>query len=197
MTFNTFSRTISNMIESASSSAQILIQMQTHIKQLEEQHQQQNLKINKSDQFDRTKKKLRQWLVQMNIHMSAQSYQLETEENKVMLVISYLTDKTADWVQSYINKKFHLKDLEKNEKDEIFNNYDKFMNKITAVFKSVNFKKETEWKLKHLKQKELMFIYATDFRQIISILNWNDKAYMLLFYQKLKDEVKNELVKIE
>ena len=37
----------------------------------------------------------------------------------------------------------------------------------------------------------------TDFRQIISILNWNDEAYVLLFYWELKDEVKNELAKIE
>ena len=57
---NTLSETISNMTESASSSAQILIQMQTCIKQLKEQHQQQNLKIDKSDQFNETKKKLRQ-----------------------------------------------------------------------------------------------------------------------------------------
>ena len=60
MIFNTFSKTVSNVTKSASSSAQILIQMQTHIEQLEEQHQQQNLKIEKSDQFNKTKKKLRQ-----------------------------------------------------------------------------------------------------------------------------------------
>ena len=60
MTFNTFNKTVFNMTESASSSAQILTQMQTHIEQLEEQHQQQNLKIDKSNQFDETKKKLRQ-----------------------------------------------------------------------------------------------------------------------------------------
>ena len=60
MTFNIFSRTAFNMMRSASSSAQILTQMQTHIEQLEEQHQQQNLKIDKSDQFNETKKKLRQ-----------------------------------------------------------------------------------------------------------------------------------------
>ena len=41
-------------------SAKILIQMQAHIKQLESQHQQQNLKIEKSDQFDEIKEKLRQ-----------------------------------------------------------------------------------------------------------------------------------------
>ena len=48
------------MKELTSSSAQILIQMQACIEQLEEQHQQQNLKIDKSNQFDRTKEKLRQ-----------------------------------------------------------------------------------------------------------------------------------------
>ena len=60
MTSNIFSETASNVTESASSPAQILTQMQTCIEQLEEQCQQQNLKIDKSDQFDRTKKKLRQ-----------------------------------------------------------------------------------------------------------------------------------------
>ena len=60
MIFNTFSETAFNVIKSASSSAQILTQMQTCIKQLEEQHQQQNLKIDKSDQFDEMKEKLKQ-----------------------------------------------------------------------------------------------------------------------------------------
>ena len=60
MTFNIFNETVFNMTELTSSSAQILIQMQIHIEQLEKQHQQQNLKINKSDQFNEIKKKLRQ-----------------------------------------------------------------------------------------------------------------------------------------
>ena len=119
MTSNTFSETAFNVMRSASSSAQILTQMQTCIKQLEEQCQQQNLKIDKSDQFDRTKKKLRQWLVQMNVHMSAQFYQLEMKENKVMLAISYLIDKAADWIQFYINRKFHSEDLKDEVKNEL------------------------------------------------------------------------------
>src|SRR5436190_1480235 len=106
----------------------------------------------------------------MNVHMSAQFYQLETERNKVMLAISYLTDKTADWIQFYINRKFHSEDL-KNEKNKMFSNYNKFVNKITAVFEPVNFKREAKQKLKHLKQKESAFIYTTDFRQITSILD--------------------------
>ena len=56
MISNIFSKTVSNMTELTSSSAQILTQMQACIEQLEEQHQQQNLKIDKSDQFNRTKK---------------------------------------------------------------------------------------------------------------------------------------------
>src|SRR5436190_16330970 len=106
----------------------------------------------------------------MNVHMSAQFYQLETERNKVMLAISYLTDKTADWIQFYINRKFHSENL-KDEKNKMFSNYNKFVNKITAVFESMNFKKKIEQKFKHLKQKKLIFIYMTDFRQIISVLD--------------------------
>ena len=79
----------------------------------------------------------------MNVHMSAQFYQLEMKENKVMLAISYLTDKTADWIQLYINEKFHSEDL-KDEKNEIFSNYNKFMNKIITIFESINYKKKTK-----------------------------------------------------
>ena len=86
----------------------------------------------------------------MNMHMSVQSYQLEIEKDKIMLIISYLTDKAANWIQLYINEKFHFEDS-KNKKNEIFDNYDKFVNKITAAFESVNFKRKIKQKLKHLK----------------------------------------------
>ena len=52
----------------------------------------------------------------------------------------------------------------KNNENMSMNNYDKFMNKITAAFESVNLKRETEWKFEYLKQKESVFIYMTDFR---------------------------------
>ena len=106
----------------------------------------------------------------MNVHMSAQFYQLGMKGDKVMLAISYLTDKTADWIQLYINEKFHFKNL-KDEKNEIFSDYDKFMNKIIVTFESVNLKRKVEWKLEHLKQKELMSTYTADFKQIASVLN--------------------------
>ena len=60
MIFNNSSDIAFNVAELSSNSVQILIQMQTHIEQLEEQHQQQQLKTEKSDQFNEIKEKLRQ-----------------------------------------------------------------------------------------------------------------------------------------
>ena len=60
MISNNFSDSAFNAAESANNSAQILAQFQACIKQLEEQHYQQNLKIEKSDQFDEIKEKLQQ-----------------------------------------------------------------------------------------------------------------------------------------
>ena len=167
--------------------------MQSCIKQLKEQHQQQQLKTEKSNQFNRIKEKLRQWLTQMNVHFNAQFYQFEMKDDKVMLVISYLTDKTVNWIQSYINKKFHSE----KKKNEMFSNYKKFVKKIIAVFELINSKKETEHKLEHLKQKKSASNYTAKFRQIASVLNWNNEAYVSLFYQELKNRVKNKLTKIE
>ena len=89
--------------------------------------------------------------------------------------------------------KFHFDDKE----DKMFSSYSKLMNKIMTAFESVNSKREIKYKLEHLKQKKFVSDYAADFRQIIFILDWNDEAYVSLFYQELKNEVKNELVKIE
>ena len=60
MTFNNSSDITFNIAELSSNSAQILTQMQSCIKQLEEQHQQQQLKTEKSDQFDKIKEKFKQ-----------------------------------------------------------------------------------------------------------------------------------------
>ena len=59
MTLNNFNDITFNVAELSSNSAQILTQMQSHIKQLEKQYQQQQLKTEKSDQFNKIKKKLR------------------------------------------------------------------------------------------------------------------------------------------
>ena len=129
----------------------------------------------------------------MNMHLSTQFYQLEMKNDKVMLAVSYLTDKATDWIQSYINKKFHS---EKKE-NEMFSSYEKFVEKIIAVFESVNSKRETEHKLKHLKQKESASNYAAKFRQIVSVLDWDNEMYVSLFYWELKDRIKNKLTKIK
>ena len=60
MTFNNSSNITFNVAESSSNSAQILTQMQLRIEQLRKQYQQQQLKIEKSNQFNEIKKKLRQ-----------------------------------------------------------------------------------------------------------------------------------------
>jgi len=116
----------------------------------------------------------------MNVYLSAQFYQLKMKDDKVMLVISYLTDKAVNWIQSYINKKFHSEN--DDEENKIFSSYKKFVRKITAVFESINLKREVKHKLKYLKQKESVLNYATEFRQIISVLNWDNKVYISLFY---------------
>src|SRR5436190_1972514 len=99
MTLNNSSDITFNVAESSSNSAQILIQMQSHIKQLKKQHQQQQLK------------------------------------------------------------------------NEMFNNYKKFVKKIITIFESINLKKEAEHKLEHLKQKKSASNYTAEFRQIVSVLN--------------------------
>src|SRR4051812_44952221 len=93
----------------STSTAQIIQEMQQRIMGLKTAQNQggDGLRISKPDHFDGTKKKLRPWLAQMDINMSAQSHKLGTEADKTMLAISYHTGKAADWAQPYVKDKFH------------------------------------------------------------------------------------------
>ena len=81
----------------------------------------------------------------MNINMSAQSTRLKDKEDKMMLAISYLMRKAADWVQSYVKNRFH-----EEKRDNMFNQYQNFMNKITMVFEKTDELREAERKLRQI-----------------------------------------------
>ena len=66
-----------------------------------------------------------------------------------------------------------------------------------TVFESVNLKKKIKHKLEHFQQRKSASDYTAEFRQIISVLDWDKETYISLFYRKLKNQIKNELAKIE
>src|SRR3954451_18167014 len=117
--------------------------------------------MGKPDHFDGTREKLRPWLAQMDINMSAQSSRLGDEEDKTMLAISYLTGKAADWAQPYVKNRFHG-----GEKDSMFDKYQNFVDKITMVFGETDELREAERKLKRIRQTKSASMYAAEFRQI-------------------------------
>ena len=57
------------------------------------------------------------------------------------------------------------------KKNKMFNDYDKFIKKITAVFSKVDEKREAEQKLNYLIQIKSASVYFIKFRQIISVLD--------------------------
>ena len=59
-----------------------------------------------------------------------QSYKLIIENDKIIIAMSFLTEKAADWAQSYIKEKFYGRD-----KNKIFSSYIKFVKKIISVFR--------------------------------------------------------------
>ena len=75
--------------------------------------------------------------------MSTQLEKIINKNNKIILVINFLINKVANWAQFYIKKKFY----EDDEEDEIFINYNKFMEKITTAFEEIDKKQFLSFQL--------------------------------------------------
>jgi hypothetical protein len=191
---------------------QVLIAMQERIVALEQavhdaevnratETPKKKVKTGKPTKFDGTRDKLRQWLAQMDIYIDSQEHQITNEADKVILAASFLEGKAADWFEPFLRILYHRNEsgvpTDTDLADKIFKKYSNFTQQITLVFGQIEEKREAERKLRRLRQTKSASLYATEFLQVTSRLDWDDEAYIAIFYEGLKDGVKDEIVKIE
>ena len=107
------------------------------------------IKVTKSEFFEDERKKLQEWLAQMNIFMSFQKNHIRIKKDKILLAASFLKDKVFNWFESYIRAQFHLRENNENDKNsaEMFAAYLTFMKKIMMMYGQMNEKAEAERQL--------------------------------------------------
>ena len=83
------------------------------------------------------------------------------------------------------------------ETRDIFGSYYNFEQALLDAFGTVDEERLAENQLDALKQKGAASDYAATFRQIASRTNRSDNDLQVSFYRGLKDEVKDELYKMD
>jgi hypothetical protein len=162
------------------------------------------VKIAKPEPFEGERGKLRGFLAQLDMYMDTQSNRLQTPKDKVLLAASFLKGKAAEWIEPYITAQYHPRsdsDGDMLDRDEelrkIFDDYTNFIDAIKTTFGQVDEKQAAGRKLRQLQQRGPASTYASEFQQIITKLTWDDEAYVEVFYNGLKEDVKDEIARMD
>jgi hypothetical protein len=154
------------------------------------------LKIDVPGPFDGTTGQLQGFLTQLKTYHKFYPVRLQGNREKVLHAGTCLTGAALSWfepiLRDYIEKD---KDSRDQETTNIFASFANFEKAIRGAFGNVDEVRIAIQKIQQLKQRGSAADYAAMFRQLSSKTEWDDDPLMSIFYNGLKEEVKDELYK--
>jgi hypothetical protein len=83
----------------------------------------------------------------------------------------------------------------KQETQDIFSKYEGYENALRTLFQDPDEERQAEREISKLRQKGSASTYAAEFRRICARISTTDNTKIFMFYNGLKEEVKDELAK--
>lgn len=151
------------------------------------------IKCNLPETFHGTRSKLPSFISALRIYISMNSIQFTTEKSKVLFAISFLKDAAFSWVEPFVR---NAMDPTVAEEESFFNNFEEFLAELQLTFGDIDRKAKAERDIQFVRQKTSVSLYATEFQQIASHLDWNEPALVFQFYKGLKESVKDEVSRL-
>ena len=159
-------------------------QLMEMISQLQEQLQvaerrATGVKPPKPEFFEGKRTQLRSFLTQMD--MQLRIINCDGEANKVIYASTYLRGQAFNWFEPYI-REFNEKKADDwgDTTKEIFASYAVFKKKLEQTFGDIDAQRTAERRLERIRQTSSASIYAAEFQQIISHLDYDDDTYIWL-----------------
>jgi hypothetical protein len=157
-------------------------------------------KMEPPPKYGGAKEELAGWLVQMRAYFLYYQELFINEAQKVGYAASRLEDKALGWFEPTLDDYLRYVDDPEQQEDftqEVFASYARFEAEIRKMFGNRDEKLHAQQRLARLRQTKSAAVYATQFRQDSLRSEINDEGLMQLFYDGLKDEVKDELCKTD
>lgn len=170
-------------------------QLQARIRELEANGS--RLKVNKPTPFNGERRKLRTFLAQMNLYLSANAHTISGETDKVLASATFLEGEAMEWFEPYLRSWFE--DIESDrdtDVNEVFASYADFIDRLKSTFGEIDERNHARNQLVKLKQTRSAAEYCAKHQQISSHLKYDDDALADSVYQGLKDHVKDEIARM-
>ncbi|KAK4703118.1 hypothetical protein P7C70_g3104, partial [Phenoliferia sp. Uapishka_3] len=159
-----------------------------------------NIKVRVPDDFagcrPGSKTSVRNFITQCEINFTLQPLSFPTEASKVMFAASYLVEDAFNWIQPYIGASA---DTLAEPTNSWFLTWSAFSSKLNQIFGDPDLKASAARKILVLHQgkDQGVPVYTAEFRRLSVNLNWNDETLRVLYYQGLKDAIKDQLSREE
>ncbi|KAK6223176.1 gag protein [Colletotrichum tabaci] len=156
----------------------------------------EKLRLNSPQAFDGTPGQLKGFLTQVRAYQRFHGMSFKDEAEKVIHAASFLKGRALAWFEP------HLTDFMTNEWDGlksetqlIFQGYHGFEKALLSLFQEPDEQRQYERDLANLRQKGAATHYAAEFRRICARLDYTNATKIFLFYEGLKEDIKDELSK--
>lgn len=145
-------------------------------------------KIHEPEQFSGKRQDLPKFFSKLELVFRSAPLRFGDDSTKITYAASFLTGTAFSWLQPYLDAK---------PTPALLTNYHTFTEQLKSAFGDPNQQLTAEKQLFVLKQKSSASAYASDFRRLASYTNWNSDSLIFKFTMGLKEDIKDELAKID
>lgn len=157
------------------------------------------LKFNTPAAYDGTPGGLRGYLAQVRAYHSFHMSSFQNDLQRIVHAASFLKGRALAWFEPYLSEASEngwLLSQCKEETKQIFGSYAGYESALKSLFQDPDEKRQAERELETLNQKASASAYTTEFKRIVARLDCTDDTRIMLYYQGLKEEVKDEISRI-
>lgn len=150
------------------------------------------------EKFDGTPSDVVPFITRMKGHFQWYPRRLASAESRLLFTSNLMSGDAKNWFEPIL-KDFLDNDEADQDQDTVnlFADWENFEVALKDTFGMVNEERQAAAKIHTLKQIRSAAAYAIALRRVASKLDWEDEVLMEIFYQGLKDEVKDELYKAD
>lgn len=154
------------------------------------------IKLEAPAKYEGKKEDLSRFLTEMASYIEHYKDRFGTEATKTRYAASRLTGQPARWFEPTLKDHVENPHVDQHEfTQKVFDDYASFGEELTKVFGDGDEQVHAQDRLARLRQSKSAAAYATLFRQDAIRAGINEAGLMQLFYDGLKEDVKDEIYK--
>jgi hypothetical protein len=155
------------------------------------------VKTNPPEEFSGARGKLTQFFTQSALYIYNNQGHFQDDEKKIMFMISYLRGDAYKLIEPFLTDFFTKGPQMSGETRRTLTVLQAFQEKLSLSFGSIDEERKADREIRALRQTASAGDYAVKFERLKAYLSWNDESYRSQFFNGLKWEVKDQLLKRE